>query len=92
MERVANSHPDLEVKKFWREKARTFRGGNMEERESVLDEIGRGILVLLSTPFVLVGGALRGVGSLLGGVASVLTGIGGLAGKLRPSKRKPSGI
>ncbi|KAF8161656.1 hypothetical protein B0H34DRAFT_388705 [Crassisporium funariophilum] len=77
MENVANAHEDPKVKREWKENARKFRE-RPDERESILEEIGRGLLILLTTPFALAGAIIYSTGVMLGGVASILKGLGSL--------------
>lgn len=82
MEQVADSHTDPKVKMHWREKARIFRAAGAEERDGILEEIGKGFLMLLTTPFLLVGAVLQAAGGILNGVGSILKGLGRLTRKL----------
>jgi hypothetical protein len=82
MEQVADSHTDPKVKTHWRQKARIFRVAKADEREGILEEIGKGLLILLTTPFFLVGAVLQAAGGILNGVGLVLKGIGRLTKKL----------
>jgi len=83
MEDVANKHPDPQVKKEYRTKAEKLRDSTGDNREGILEDIGKGLLILLTTPFALVGTVLLGVGQILGGVGTILRGLGKLAGKPR---------
>ncbi|KXN90866.1 hypothetical protein AN958_03520 [Leucoagaricus sp. SymC.cos] len=82
MEEVAASHPDPKVKTHWRDKARAFRAASSEERDGILEEIGKGFLILLTTPFLLVGAVMQAAGGILAGVGSILKGLGRLMKKL----------
>lgn len=82
MKRVADSHTDPQVKEDWRRKAEKFREGTGEDRDGVLEEIGKGFAKLLITPFLLAGAALFAVGEIVGGVGSILKGFGRLTRKL----------
>lgn len=82
MEQVANAHSDPKVKTHWREKAGAFRAASAKERDGILEEIGKGFLMLLTTPFFLVGAVLQAAGGILDGVGSILKGLGRLSRKL----------
>ena len=83
MEDVADKHPDPQVKKEYLMKAEKLRNSTGDNREGILEDIGKGLLILFTTPFALVGTVLQGVGQILGGVGSILRGLGKLAGKPR---------
>ncbi len=92
MEQVASSHTDPKVKFHWRRKAETFRAAGSSDRDNILEDIGKGFLILLTTPFFLVGAVLQAAGGVLKGVGSILKGLGGLARKLTytgESKKAP---
>ncbi|KIJ90408.1 hypothetical protein K443DRAFT_14375 [Laccaria amethystina LaAM-08-1] len=76
MEDVAAKHPDAKVKKAYRTKAAKIRKSTGDNRDAVVEDIGKGLLVLLTTPFALAGAILGGVGQVLGGVGSMLRGWG----------------
>ncbi|KAJ3576773.1 hypothetical protein NP233_g225 [Leucocoprinus birnbaumii] len=82
MEHVAASHTDPVVKKHWRERAKAFRMASDDERDGILTEIGKGFLMLLTTPFFLVGAVLQAAGGILNGFGSILKGLGRLTRKL----------
>ncbi|KAF5351882.1 hypothetical protein D9756_007685 [Leucocoprinus leucothites] len=82
MEQVAASHADPVVKTHWRERAKAFRAARADERDGILEEIGKGFLMLLTTPFFLVGAVLQAAGGILNGVGSILGGLGRLTRKL----------
>lgn len=93
MEQVAKSHTDPKVKVHWLKKAAAFRAAGSDDRDGILEDIGKGFLVLLTTPFFLVGAVLQAAGGILSGVGSILKGLGGLARKLTytgQSKRESS--
>lgn len=83
MEDVASKHPDPKVKKEYLTKAQKLRNSASDKHEGILEDIGKGLLILLTTPFALVGAVLQGAGQILGGVGSILRGLGKLAGKPR---------
>ncbi|KAF9449189.1 hypothetical protein P691DRAFT_728379 [Macrolepiota fuliginosa MF-IS2] len=75
MEEVGGSHTDPRVRAHWQERAEEFRGGSTGGRAEILEEIGKGFLALLTTPFALVGAVFQAVGGILGGVAAIFKGI-----------------
>lgn len=78
MQKVGDSHCDPPVREHWYAKAEAFGKGNDEEREGMLTDIGKGLLILLATPFLLVGGVLFAAGAIIYGVGSVVKGLGNL--------------
>ncbi|KIJ31099.1 hypothetical protein M422DRAFT_186400 [Sphaerobolus stellatus SS14] len=70
MEEVAELHTDPNVREYIKREAKTE-----EERDSLLMDIGKGINLLLMTPFVLVGAVLMAAGMLFEGVAKIVKGI-----------------
>jgi len=83
MEDVATKHRDLKFKKVYRAKADKIRKSTGDNREAVVEDIGKGLLVLLTTPFALAGAILGGVGQVLGGVGSMLRGLGKVVNRPR---------
>lgn len=83
MEDVASRHPDPKVQKEYRTKAQKLRNSTSDKREGILEDIGKGLLILLTTPFFLVGTALQAADQILRGVGSILRGLGKLAKKPR---------
>lgn len=83
MEDVAAKHPDLKSKKEYRAKADKIRKSTGDNRDAVVEDIGKGLLVLLTTPFALAGAILGGVGQVLGGVGSMLRGLGKVVNRPR---------
>ncbi|KIJ94828.1 hypothetical protein K443DRAFT_683460 [Laccaria amethystina LaAM-08-1] len=83
MENIANKHPDSRVQAEYRAKAEKLRNSTGANRESIVEDIGKGLLILLTTPFALVGAILGTVGQILNGVGSILRGLGKLANKPR---------
>ncbi|EDR07805.1 uncharacterized protein LACBIDRAFT_294456 [Laccaria bicolor S238N-H82] len=83
MDHMANQHPDPRVKAEYRTKAKELRASTGGQRDTILEDIGKGLLILLTTPFALVGAILGTVGQILNGVGSILRGLGKLANKPR---------
>jgi len=77
MEEAAESHNDPKVKQYWTQNAQKFRGASDEfERESLLEDVVKGIALIIGTPFALVGAALMAAGMILEGITKVLKGLG----------------
>ena len=83
MEDVATKHPDPKFTKVYRRKADKIRKSTGDNRDAVVEDIGKGLLVLLTTPFALAGAILGGVGQVLGGVGSMLRGLGKVVNRPR---------
>jgi len=78
MRRLSEGHPDPRVREYWKTRAENFAGGDKKEKEHILADVGKGLLILLATPFVLVGGVLFAAGGIIYGVGSVVKGLGNL--------------
>ncbi|KAF8910611.1 hypothetical protein CPB84DRAFT_1635768, partial [Gymnopilus junonius] len=76
MHAVADAHPDEKTRRKWHQNADNFMNASPEERDNALKDIGKGLLMIIATPFVLAGLGLYAAGTIVGGVASVLKGIG----------------
>ncbi|KAH9949831.1 hypothetical protein B0H21DRAFT_69545 [Amylocystis lapponica] len=80
MHRAADIHPDHDVKAKMNKDADEFANADEKTRESMLHPLAKGLLILLATPFALVGAALFAAGGIVYGTAKVLEGVGkGLA-------------
>jgi hypothetical protein len=79
MQRLAQTHPDPRVREHWREKAIEFAAADETDREHILADIGKGLLILLATPFALAGGVLFAAGAIVYGVGTFVKGLGNLA-------------
>ena len=72
-------HPDPKFKKANRTKPGKIRESTGDNRDAVAEDIGKSLLVLLTTPL-----ALAGVGQVLGGVGSnLLRGLGKVVNRPR---------
>ena len=87
MRKVGDSHTDPKVRKEWYGKADKFANASSSERAGLFDDIWKGLLILLATPFKLAGAILfaageilHGTGMLVKGLGNVLTG-GALSGR-----------
>jgi hypothetical protein len=75
---VADSHPDPQVRAHWRQKAEEFEKGDDKVKSNILLDIGKGLGILLITPFALAGAVIFGAGAIIYGVGSVIKGLGSL--------------
>jgi hypothetical protein len=78
MRRLADIHPDANVRKHWEEKAKAFEKGDDKAKSHILEDIGKGLLILLATPFALAGAALFGAGAIIYGLGTFVKGLGTL--------------
>ncbi|PPQ95218.1 hypothetical protein CVT26_014910 [Gymnopilus dilepis] len=73
---VADAHPSPSEQAKFRRKAQEFAEGDEKQRENVLRDVGKWLLAILATPFVLAGLALYAAGTIVAGVGSLLKGMG----------------
>jgi hypothetical protein len=73
---VGDSHTDPRVKKEWHEKAEKFSKASPSKRVTLFDDVGKGLIILLATPFMLAGSAVFAAGSILYGAGLVVRGLG----------------
>ena len=78
MEDLAEISPDDETSRYWRNQAAEFAAGNREVKEHILADVGKGLLILLATPFALAGGVLFAAGAIIYGAGSLVKGLGKL--------------
>jgi len=78
IKRVADSHPDPQVRVHWQQRAESFQNGDDNAKTHILEDIGKGLGILLITPFALVAAVLFGAGAVIYGVGSVVKGLGNL--------------
>ncbi|TDL26909.1 hypothetical protein BD410DRAFT_763097 [Rickenella mellea] len=93
MRRLAEIHPDPKVKKQWTERAHAFANADDDHKLDVLKDIGKGVAILLATPFMLAGGVVFAAGAIVYGVGQIVVGLGNLltfgqVGKLTGKSRK----
>ncbi|KAJ7474260.1 hypothetical protein FB451DRAFT_1248445 [Mycena latifolia] len=80
MRSLAESHADPKVRAEWKEKADEFDRAPEGEQENMLMDIGKGLGIIIISPFLLAGGVLYGVGLFTKGLGNLLTG--GAIGRL----------
>jgi hypothetical protein len=78
MEHLAEMSPNAQVRSYWRDRAAGFAAGNRDVREHILADVGRGLLILLATPFALAGAVLFAAGGIIYGAGSIVRGLGNL--------------
>jgi hypothetical protein len=92
MRQVGDSHPDPAVADQWNAKANEFEQGDAVKRKDMLEELGKGLGILLVSPLVIAGGCIYGVGLLCYGIGTVIAGMGNVltGGTIKKgSKRRP---
>ncbi|KAF9075019.1 hypothetical protein BDP27DRAFT_1359215 [Rhodocollybia butyracea] len=73
MNEVADAAPDPEVKAHYRDKATKFsKASSMNEKDRILQDIGRGLIIMISAPFAIAAAALFVSGTLIQGVGRLL--------------------
>src|ERR1700730_14278213 len=60
MQRIGDSHPDPDMRDYWKKKAEAFLRSDETGKEHILAGVGKGLAILLITPFALAGGVLVG--------------------------------
>jgi hypothetical protein len=85
MRRISDTHTDPKVRQEWKAKADEFERAGDAKKEHILKNLGKGLLILLATPFALAGAAIFAAGAMLYGVGCVIQGLGTIltAGSLR---------
>ena len=78
MRRLSSIHPDQAVRSHWRDWADAFSNADERGKKDLLADVKKGIVILLTTPFLLVGGVLFAAGSLLYGAGTLAKGVGRL--------------
>jgi hypothetical protein len=78
MEDLAKMSPDAEARSYWRNQVAGFAAGNRNVREHILADVGKGLLILLATPFALAGAVLFAAGGIVYGAGSIVKGLGNL--------------
>jgi hypothetical protein len=76
LRRVEEEERDPKVKEEWRERAKAFLGGGNAERAGILDDIVKGLGLLLITPVLLAGAAIFAAGAIVYGAGSLVKGLG----------------
>src|SRR5205823_5368404 len=77
-EMLQSIDPDLERRVLWEERKAKFKKGDTNEKEHILEGLGKGLAILLLTPFVVAGGAIFAAGSIVYGAGKVVVGLGNL--------------
>ncbi|KAJ7671847.1 hypothetical protein B0H17DRAFT_1084809 [Mycena rosella] len=80
MSSLADGHSDPEVRAEWTRKANNFEKAPEEAKEHMLLDIGKGLGIIVASPFLVAGGILYGVGLFAQGVGNLLTG--GIIGRV----------
>ncbi|KAF9463982.1 hypothetical protein BDZ94DRAFT_1257311, partial [Collybia nuda] len=80
MRHLEATHTDPAVKKEWGDKADKFAKAGKKERDTMSNDILKGLGILLITPFALVGVAIFAAGAILYGAGSVVKGTQGRGG------------
>ncbi|KAJ7223278.1 hypothetical protein GGX14DRAFT_427291 [Mycena pura] len=81
MQALAKVHPEARERRQYDAKAKEFQRAPDARKAGILVvEIGRGLGLLIASPFFIVGGALYGFGLVFRGAANLVTG--GAIGKL----------
>jgi hypothetical protein len=76
MLRVAQIHPDPVEKEHWKQRAKDFVKADDKGKEHILEGLGKGLLILLATPFAVAAGAVFAAGAIVYGAGKVIGGIG----------------
>ncbi|KAJ7159558.1 hypothetical protein C8R46DRAFT_1108595 [Mycena filopes] len=84
MRAMADTHPDPAVKAEWTTKADDFGKAPDDAKDNMLLDIGKGLALIVASPFMLAGGVLYGVGLLTKGLGNLFTG--GAIGRAMNSK------
>ncbi|KAJ6509694.1 hypothetical protein DFH09DRAFT_1183051 [Mycena vulgaris] len=80
MRGLGEGHRDPNVCAEWIMKAEDFEKASEEDKENMLLDIGKGLGIIIVSPFLLVGGVLYGVGLFAKGLGNLFTG--GAIGRL----------
>jgi hypothetical protein len=75
---LSEIHPDPRVRNHFRGRAEAFASGNAKDRKHILADVGKGVLILLATPFALVGAVLFAAGTIVYGAGMFVKGVGSL--------------
>jgi len=78
MRGLSEQHTDPMVKTYWCQRAYAFAMGTDKEKDTILDGVGRGLLILLATPFAVAGAVIFAAGSIVYGTGTLIAGIGTL--------------
>lgn len=91
MRNLGATHTDPDIKKEWDNKADRFAKAGKAERGIMSNDIIRGLVLLLATPFLLAGAVVFAAGSIIYGAGSIVKGLGNLLtfGKLGGTNEEP---
>lgn len=90
MRTVGDAHPDARVRKSWRARARKFAAARgPDEKQSILHDVGSGIVAMVRLPFTIAGFALFATGTILTNTGKVITGAGHMLAGRSPKSFKP---
>ncbi|KIJ47435.1 hypothetical protein M422DRAFT_248835 [Sphaerobolus stellatus SS14] len=91
IENVGDTQQDEKSKKYWKKQGKKFRSSKDHgERMSILEECARGAMVVLTSPFAILGGVMTFTGSFFSLVGKSFTSVGKLSWKMsvRPTMTK----
>src|ERR1700761_454764 len=71
---LAEIHPDRVKRERYDAKTKEFEEASDAQKENVLLDIGKGLGMIVVSPFLLTGGVLYGVGLFLRGLGNAFTG------------------
>ncbi|KAJ6480396.1 hypothetical protein C8R45DRAFT_905950 [Mycena sanguinolenta] len=74
MRDLADGHNDPAVQAEWTRKADEFSKASDVGKENMLLDIGKGLGIIIASPFILAGGVLYGAGLFVKGLGNLLTG------------------
>ncbi|KAJ7836979.1 hypothetical protein B0H13DRAFT_184783 [Mycena leptocephala] len=74
MRGLAESASDPEVRAKWTKNADEFDSASESDKDNMLMNIGKGLGLIIASPFLLAGGVLYGVGLFTKGLGDLLTG------------------
>lgn len=75
---IGDSHPDPAVTRRWHERANDFAHAGEGRRCGMLQDIGKGLLILVATPVAVAGVAVASAGGIIYGTGLFLRGLGSL--------------
>ncbi|KAJ6480405.1 hypothetical protein C8R45DRAFT_905963 [Mycena sanguinolenta] len=73
MRALADSHNDPAVQAEWTSKADEFSKASDARKDNMLWDIGKGLGIVIASPFMLAGGILYGTGLFMKGMGNLLT-------------------
>ena len=75
-QRIGDSHPDPDTGDYWKKKAEAFLQNDENGKGHIPVGVGKGLVILLITPFALVAGVLFGAGTLVYCAGVLFKGLG----------------